>query len=720
MRISKIELCNFGSYSGVNVFNLGIEDNLDKRIVLIGGKNGAGKTTLFSSIKLCLYGHKAEGFDGVNTYYRKSVKKYFNDISKYESDFKCYVKVDYYLSNGQGNDFYEVKREWNTNARVLSDFERVTVFKNGHQLDEVGLSDFDNFLLSLIPPELFNLFFFDGEQIADYFLAEGEKQRLKNAFMVLCGFDTLDIMEKNFRRLVYGKKNSESKIQNAYFEYKDAYANSVEALKAAEVSLYKLNDQIEHINYEISELEKQYKISGGVSYEEWSSKFLMLKEEENFREERKAYLKKMANEAIPFIIVRKQLVKVLEQAEAEREKQKLELLQQSLRQLLPDIMKRVYQRLEWQEDEELTEFVLEEFDHEVEHKHVGDIKYMLDLSDKEFSKLQSLVNICLNYDKNEIIEAEKAIADSLQRSQNLRNELEDCSIDGLQEYLEKKNSLIERKNDISKAAEIKNNEVTLLKQNMLECESALKREEKRFEEEIKKQSVKNLSEKAIVFLEEVQEKLYQSKIQNVQELFMQKIRILARKNNFIDAIHINKDFDIRVYKRVEFNTGKVCKQISNIGATRYIEEYGLTHCQGILDATKTESLDEFINQYNMSNEDFSILQEIDKSRLSKGEKQIFIMALYWAFMCLSKYEVPFIIDTPFARIDTEHRKNITKEFFMNLRGQVFIFSTNEEITQTHYDILEDNIQAKFLLENVDNISTLVKADQYFGGDIDAI
>ena len=117
---------------------------------------------------------------------------------------------------------------------------------------------------------------------------------------------------------------------------------------------------------------------------------------------------------------------------------------------------------------------------------------------------------------------------------------------------------------------------------------------------------------------------------------------------------------------------------------------------------------------------FTVLQEVDKSRLSKGEKQIFIMALYWAFMCLSKYEVPFIIDTPFARIDSEHRANITREFFMDLQGQVFIFSTNEEIVGEHYDAMKNEVQSTFLLENVDNLKTNVRTNTYFGGENNAI
>lgn len=57
--------------------------------------------------------------------------------------------------------------------------------------------------------------------------------------------------------------------------------------------------------------------------------------------------------------------------------------------------------------------------------------------------------------------------------------------------------------------------------------------------------------------------------------------------------------------------------------------------------------------------------EIGKDRLSSGEKQIFVMSLYWAMMNQSKNELPFIIDTPFARIDAEHRANITEYLLLH-------------------------------------------------------
>ena len=89
------------------------------------------------------------------------------------------------------------------------------------------------------------------------------------------------------------------------------------------------------------------------------------------------------------------------------------------------------------------------------------------------------------------------------------------------------------------------------------------------------------------------------------------------------------------------------------------------------------------------------------------------MTLYYALIKLCKYEIPFVIDTPFARIDTDHRKNISKYFFSKLKGQIFILSTNEEIDSSHLKILEDKISATYMLENLDNKKTTVIKNIYF-------
>jgi DNA sulfur modification protein DndD len=86
-----------------------------------------------------------------------------------------------------------------------------------------------------------------------------------------------------------------------------------------------------------------------------------------------------------------------------------------------------------------------------------------------------------------------------------------------------------------------------------------------------------------------------------------------------------------------------------------------------------------------------------KQNLSGGEKQIFIMALYQALYSLNHVSVPYVIDTPFARIDTEHRRKILKNFFMKLKGQIIILSTDEEIVGPYKSLLEEAISDTPLL-----------------------
>ena len=75
MKINKIELKNIGSYEGLNEFDICLQNDNGK-IVVIGGKNGAGKTTLFTSIKLCLYGYREAGYQAINAFYKKSINFY--------------------------------------------------------------------------------------------------------------------------------------------------------------------------------------------------------------------------------------------------------------------------------------------------------------------------------------------------------------------------------------------------------------------------------------------------------------------------------------------------------------------------------------------------------------------------------------------------------------------------------------------------------------------
>ena len=110
-----------------------------------------------------------------------------------------------------------------------------------------------------------------------------------------------------------------------------------------------------------------------------------------------------------------------------------------------------------------------------------------------------------------------------------------------------------------------------------------------------------------------------------------------------------------------------------------------------------------------------LYNRVELNQLSKGEKQVFILSLYWAIIKTSNQVVPFIIDTPFARIDTEHREQISAVFFPNISGQVIILSTDEEVVGSYREIIQSHIAHEYLLEyNVEQGCTSVKPG-YFKG-----
>ena len=156
----------------------------NKNIVLIGGKNGAGKTTLFTAMRLCLYGYMSMGYKSSNSFYIKAITKLINNSAKISRPAKAHVSMNLEMNNMHGVDTYTLYRKWVLAESLTESF---AVSKNGVELTADEIADFEKYILSLLPPELFNLYFFDGEKIADFFLNEGSGTRIKEAFLTLCG-----------------------------------------------------------------------------------------------------------------------------------------------------------------------------------------------------------------------------------------------------------------------------------------------------------------------------------------------------------------------------------------------------------------------------------------------------------------------------------------------------------------------------------------------------
>lgn len=693
MRIDKIILNNFGSYEGETVFDTHSESG--KNIVLIGGKNGAGKTTLFTAMRVCLYGYMSMGYKNQNAYYTRAITKLINNNAKMSKPAYAHVAMGISLSNGQELDHYEIFRGW-TLQDTLTETLRIT--KNGRALTTEEVADFEKYLLSLIPPELFNLYFFDGEKIADFFMNEGSNTRIKEAFLTLCGYDTFDIMRRNFKR-ISSSDGTGAEALDAYWEARQSVKQERLCSQELQNELSDCMDQLAQCDADLNALEKDYAQKGGISQEDWNQKLFAIREEEKKREAWNAMLRKWANDMVPFLMIRNQVEALKTHISKENDSQKYSSFCQVLE--LPEV----------------KELVGEQSDkiRDIAYRHLGGTAEMiLDLSLEESAAVLGQIGAILSFDPQKIPKYKRAIQKSLALTTKLHQELDRSNVLAVQEYMQQRALLFEKKSELLDQRVILEQNLARQNEKLHQAEQTLAKTQTKLEAEIKKASINDISAKAIIMLDKLQKILYRQQIARVEKAFKKEISALMRKSRLIDDIKIDEEFRIRLYRQEEVKTSRLMEAIqANSEGHLYatIGQRAVEELQKLAGGDSAEALLRYCEK--TAAEEISLPVLVDQSSLSNGEKQIFIMALYHALVQLGRHEIPFIIDTPFARIDTEHRMNISKYFFSKLNGQVFILSTNEEINSTHVQILQDKIAATYMLENSDNKKTVIVQDSYF-------
>ena len=693
MKINNIILHNFGSYEGTTDFDT--RPCNGRNIVLIGGKNGAGKTTLFTAMRLCLYGYKSMGYKNPNSFYNRAVVKLINNTAKITKPTTAFVTMCIELNNGQGMDSFLLTRKWEMNESLIETF---SVLKNGADLSADEIADFEKYVVSLIPPELFNLYFFDGEKIADFFMDEGSNTRIKDAFLTLCGYDTFDIMRKNFKRIRAGIPTSAPALDE-YIVAKDALASAKSLYHDLTDRLKACVDAIADCEATLDAEEKEYHQKGGITEEEWNQKLYTLKEEEKKRETYNALLKKWANDVIPFIMLRKQILALKAQIENENQALKYTYFCEVLNS--PAVQALVKDKLA-----EIDSAAFADFGTEKEP--------ILNLSFEQNSLILAQINTILSFEQDKVEKCKKAIKRSLNLTAKIRKEIESSSITSVQEYMKRRAQLFEEKSALLVQRVELEQQLVAQKEALTLAEQQLGKVQTRLEEELKKASINDISARAIVMLDKLQEILYRRQIDKVENCFRKEIRTLMRKTHFIDDIYIDDNFNTHIYRTEKLSIEKIRKALKTNTEEQLLAFWGAKAMQTLYKKANSNAYNDMCKYFeSVDIKSLSLQIEIDKASLSNGEKQIFIMALYYSLVSLCNHELPFVIDTPFARIDTEHRHNISKHFFSELKGQVFILSTNEEINSSHVQILKDKIAATYMLENSDNKRTVVVKNSYF-------
>lgn len=697
MKITNILIENLGPYVDENVLTFDVMD-MSRNVVLIGGKNGAGKTTLFNSIKIGLYGCRAYGFESENAKYLETISNLINSKAKLMRTGVARIVISILMEDGKDDFLYRFERSWKLTTKQLR--EELRIYRNDILLNETEKSDFQSYLMQLIPPDMFRFYFFDGESISGFVFNGVRNSDFRNAFLKLCGLDTMDIIHENLLRLSNARKKDLTGAFESYQSVAEDYKAAQQDLFVAEAEKALIEEKIISIDENLAQNENAYMLRGGITKKEYNAMQTQISREEARRDNTRKWLKDTANDIIPFVILREELLNLRTQITEEEQQQTALAFQTALKS--PSTHSKLFSLFSEAGVEDpifLSDTVIAALAETVTNDEQEGI---LNLSKREQLDLTSKINTLLAFDAGKVSAATKAIDDSLKTTKRIRKKLEKSDASGADTFFEEKERLLASKQEQLQALLVAERKVDELAIKAAEVSNKLKSAQKKYEEFLKARSVSDTTAKAILAFTDLQKRLYRKYVSDVEKGFKESFHALINKSDLIDGIVIDDQLQVFPYKNRVFKRNELKQMMQKLGEAYFIAQLG------------NVAYEAYLNCKDDSSEEITLPIEV-KQQLSAGEKQVFIMALYQALSRLNKVSVPYLIDTPFARIDNEHRQNILNNFFMQLKGQVIILSTDEEIVGPHKESIDHAISDCYLLQHTENNGTEIVGSMYFGG-----
>ena len=691
MKIKRITLYNIGPYLDVNSFDF--TASKDRNIVLIGGKNGAGKTTFFKAIKTCLYGCKVWGFDASGKEYYSIINGLVNSKSLYDSSACAYVEIELLFDDGKQINNYVLHREWRKVKMNLSEYFNIR--KNDELIIGGDEDDFINYLLSIIPPDMFNFYFFDGESIAEFFLGADGNKNFRNAFLKLYGLDTLSIMIENFNRNVK-RVDAKKTSYDSYVAAKELVERQSNLIDAIKSELKADDERIDYLQIKLRSLQSEYTKEGGVGLAEWKEINSSMLKEENVRDNINRWFKEVANHYLPFVILENNLRKLLEELTLAQDAQKNDLLFQTLsgeefRSSLKHFF--VQQNVDKINLDELILYIKESM--KTQKQFID-----FDFSVNQISRIMAQIYEKLSFDKDQIRKATSQLNTSLRKSKKLRDQLTASSIDGYEAFVGEKEHIEKEISALVLQMEKKKSELEKQLALLDSLQKDFSKAKESYEAALKNRSITDISERAAATYALLEEKLVRRQAMLLQKEFVNCFNAIINKNNFIDGIVVDKNINVIPYKYISVNKA----QLDNY---KKINRDFLT----FFDSVKI-IMD--MNKLEFGEVDSILLPSPIQVPFSQGERQVYIMSIYLALLKTSHKDIPFFIDTPFARIDSNHRASIVSEFFTKVKNQMFILSTDEEIVGEYKNMMRSKISDTFILQISNYGRTKIIANDYFG------
>lgn len=705
MIIKEVKLRNFRSYEDETSFIF--SPSGDKNIVLIGGENGAGKSTFFEAIKLCIYGPITYGYQGYNSNYIAKIKSNINHNAYKEAKMNAYVGITIVLTEGTNENVYDLLRSWTLSDKKL--IETFDVVKNGQLLAGEAENYFQNYLTSLIPPNLFDFFFFDGENLSDSFIGRSASVHLKESILKLSNYDTLDILKKYLLQYQRSSAFSSEKLieVEAIFNLaSEEVSNNKTTEDSLQYDLEKAKENLEDLKLLKSKLEEDFRSSGGLLEEERSQLIARQNSLENERTDAYQYIKDFCNDTLPLLLSENLLVKIKDQILLEDSLEtynsfKSKLNEQAIRSSL------IEANIVNDSSVDLSKVPSLILDKLFDTKKLSNVNNIHCLSNDDKQKVLLKIDDILNNKKT----LNSAIAKKYARSAEITEELKtirekinsSVSESILKEYLDnnlKLNEQIAHTNEQIKTLTV---QIENISEEIISSENRLKKAKNTYVHSMQGSKTLAITNTLVEALDEIIFELTKEKIHEIEDNFMYIFKELIRKDKYIDSIEIQTNFETTLYINKEYSSIDVLNLLINLGVDETEKKYGSKFIEDLKQFYPYNNKKDLLQsiENNLKFESLILRTKFNANDFSKGEKQIYILCLVWALIKSSGVEIPFVIDTPYARIDETHRDLLTTKYLPKVSNQVIILSTNEEIDKNLYSSLKNYICNEYLLQFLD-------------------
>lgn len=528
---------------------------------------------------------------------------------------------------------------------------------------------------------------------------------MRESILELFNFNTFDLLQKQLKSYQRAQSKYDTELKSAQQEY-ETISNELTALKDTKdylsSNIEKWLIELDNLEADQLKLDQEFRQRGGLLEAEQNLLNSTITQLENERTELNLYIRDFSNNELPFLLLPKHLNRLISQINKEQELMEYKLFQDKLQ---PDLIRNSISRINElnvsnQDSLAITNYIL---DNLFNRDQLKDINEILGLSKEQ---AHAILSLCTSIQEHKSDYSEK-IQQKYKRLDRIATLLKEAKIklnstvshEQLMEYMSEVNKLTEQRTKLRTQIDHANAEIIKTEEKLTNLTLTYTKARNKMIELLQNSNISNISLELINYFDELLATVTKKKIKLIEKEFISIFKQIIRKDNFIDDIKLDENFNATLYIYKDYTVTELVNICNNLGTKNLVYKYGELFIDDLykaFDADESNILDH-LWRHELISKTYKLHTKINISLLSSGEKQVYVLCLIWAILKVSNVDLPFIIDTPYARIDTTHRNALTTLYLPNISKQVIILSTNEEIDHELYKTLKPYIANEHLL-----------------------